>query len=111
MGPVSQICSTLKNPYDYVEVKSERQNSVSHFSPEHSSFANRGLRSNSSSSGLFHERAACSREQHGCPWSWRRKLKHERRTKGPCNKRPKCLRVFPVASRSIYLSSTEVKHE
>jgi hypothetical protein len=23
VGPVSQICGTLKNPYDYVEVESE----------------------------------------------------------------------------------------
>jgi hypothetical protein len=57
-GPVSQICGTLKNPYDYVEVESERQNSVGHFSPELSSFANRGLHSSSSGSGLSHERDA-----------------------------------------------------
>jgi hypothetical protein len=55
---VSQIFGTLKNPYDYVEVESERQNSVGHFSPELSSFANRGLRSSSNGSGLSHERAA-----------------------------------------------------
>jgi hypothetical protein len=69
VGPVLQIFGTLKNPYDYVEVESERQNSVGHFSPELSSFANRGLRSSSSDSGLSHERAARSVEQHGCPWS------------------------------------------
>jgi hypothetical protein len=55
---MSQICGTLKNPYDYVEVESERQNSVGHFSPELSSFANSGLCSSSSGSGLAHERAA-----------------------------------------------------
>jgi hypothetical protein len=55
---MSQICGTLNNPYDYMEVESERQNSVGHFSPELSSFNNRGLRSSSSSSGLSHERAA-----------------------------------------------------
>jgi hypothetical protein len=58
VGPVSQICGTLKNLYDYVEVESERQNSVGHFSPELSSFANRGLRSSSSCLGLCLERAA-----------------------------------------------------
>jgi rRNA processing protein Gar1 len=39
VGPVSQICGTLKKPYDYVEAESERQNSVGHFSPELSTFA------------------------------------------------------------------------
>jgi hypothetical protein len=34
VGPVSYICGTLKISYDYVEVESIRQNSVSHFSPE-----------------------------------------------------------------------------
>jgi hypothetical protein len=37
VGPVSQICGTLKISYDYVEVESLRQNSVGHFSPERTS--------------------------------------------------------------------------
>jgi hypothetical protein len=40
---VSQICGTLKNPCDYMEVGSKAK-FVGHFLPELSSFANRGLR-------------------------------------------------------------------
>jgi hypothetical protein len=42
VGPVLQICGTLKNPCDYVEVGSKAK-FVGHFSSELSSFANRGL--------------------------------------------------------------------
>jgi hypothetical protein len=42
MGPVSQIFGTLKNPCGYMEVGSKAK-FVGHFSPELSSFANRGL--------------------------------------------------------------------
>jgi hypothetical protein len=42
VGPVSQICGTLKNPCDYMEVGSKAK-FVGYFSPELSSFANRGL--------------------------------------------------------------------
>jgi hypothetical protein len=53
---------------------------VGHFSPELSSFANRGLctraaRGSTEGSTLV---------QHGCPWSWWRKLK-EQHTEDQCN--------------------------
>jgi hypothetical protein len=112
VGFVSQICGTLKNPYSYVEVESERQNPVGHFSPELSFFANRGLRSSSSGSGLSHERTARSVEQHGCPLELTVETKHERRTKGPCNKGLSaygCSRS--QANLSFYLSNTTKQQE
>jgi hypothetical protein len=42
VGPVLQIRGTLKNPCYYMEVGSKAK-FVSHFTPELSSFANRGL--------------------------------------------------------------------
>jgi hypothetical protein len=85
---MSQICGTLKKkpPYDSVEVESERQNSVRHFSPELSSFADRGLRSSSSGWGLSHKRAVTLRGAAWVPLELTKETKHERRTKGPCNK-------------------------
>jgi hypothetical protein len=41
VGSMSQICGTLKNPCDYMEVGSKAK-FVGHFSPELSYFANRG---------------------------------------------------------------------
>jgi hypothetical protein len=77
VGPVSQICGTLKNPYDYVEVESERQNSVGHFSLELSSFANRGLE-------RFGALPSEGRTLGGAAWvplELTEETKHERRTK------------------------------
>jgi hypothetical protein len=76
----------VKNPCDFVEVESERQNSVGHFSPEIFSFANTGLRSRSSGSGLSHERAATLGGAAWVPLELTEETKHERRTKGLCNK-------------------------
>jgi hypothetical protein len=62
VGPMSQICGTLKNPT--ITFKSGRLGKIQS-AISHPSFANRGLRSSSSGSGLSHERAARS----GTAWA------------------------------------------
>jgi hypothetical protein len=100
VGPVSQICGTLKNPCDYVE-SNQRRNSVGRFSLELSSFANRGLCSSSSGSWICRGPLRWGSSM-GATWSWRRKLTGAAR-KGPVLYRPKCLRGYPAACQSIYL--------
>jgi hypothetical protein len=78
VGPVSKICGTLKNTCDYMEVASKAK-FVGHFSPQLSSYVNRGLRARAARGST-----EGSLVQHGRPLSWRRKL-NERRTKGQCN--------------------------
>jgi hypothetical protein len=64
VGPMSQICGTLKNPCDYMEVGSKAK-FVGHFSPELSSFANRGLRARATRGSI----EGSTLVQHGRPWS------------------------------------------
>jgi hypothetical protein len=70
VGPASQICGTLKNPYDYMEVASKAK-LVGYVSPELSSFANRGLRARAARGSI----EGSTLVHHGRPWSYRRKLK------------------------------------
>jgi hypothetical protein len=72
VGPVSQICGTLKNPCDYMEVWSKAK-FVGHFSPELSSFANRGLRARAARGSTTKGSTLVGTAW--APWSGRRKLK------------------------------------
>jgi hypothetical protein len=61
---VSQSCGTLKIPCDYMEVGSKAK-CFGHFSPELSSFANRGLRARVARGSI----EGYMLVQHGRPWS------------------------------------------